>query len=284
MATDDGLRYIDSDGHILEHPTGDARLRAGGVPRPDLAHRDRRGRRGVARTTTAPVTPANGMARGGHRGHERRGPRPGVPAARCATPRCARRRTTPRRASRTWTRTASTSRCSTRRCMLGLQSDPRRRLRRGAGARVQRLVLRPHPGRRGPAVRRRRGAADARRRRRAARRRRDPARRRAAGHGVGVHAPEPVGRLAAVQRPGLRPDLAGRGRTPASRSRSTRSSRPTCPARASGLRLGRPRNARRQLRRRLRPERRSTHEEQLEHRELRAEHAASRRRSPTRST
>ena len=49
-----------------------------------------------------------------------------------------------------------------------------------------------------------------------ARRRRDPPRRRAAGHGVGVHAPEPVGRLAAVQRPGLRPDLAGARPTPGS--------------------------------------------------------------------
>ena len=89
--------------------------------------------------------------------------------------------------------------------LLGLQSLQRRRLRRGAGARVQRLVLRPHPGGRGSAVRRGRGAADARARRRRARRGRDPSRRRAAGHGVGVHAAEPVGRLAAVQRPGLRP-------------------------------------------------------------------------------
>ena len=96
--------------------------------------------------------------------------------------------------------------------LLGLQSYQRRRLRRGAGARVQRLVLRPHPGGRGPAVRRRRGAADARARRRRARRGRDPSRRRAAGHGVGVHAAEPVGRLAAVQRPGLRP-ASGRRRT-----------------------------------------------------------------------
>ena len=33
-----------------------------------------------------------------------------------------------------------------------------------------------------------------------------------AGHGVGVPAPEPVGRLATVQRQGLRPGVAGRGR------------------------------------------------------------------------
>ncbi len=53
MTATESLRYIDSDGHILEHPTGDARLRARRVPRPHLAHRDRRRRRGVARSTTA---------------------------------------------------------------------------------------------------------------------------------------------------------------------------------------------------------------------------------------
>ena len=44
---------------------------------------------------------------------------------------------------------------------------------------LQRLVLRPHAGGRGPALRRRRGAADARRRRRRGGGRRDPSRRRA---------------------------------------------------------------------------------------------------------
>ena len=77
----------------------------------------------------------------------------------------------------------------------------------------------------------------------AARRRRDPPGGGAAGHGVGVHAAEPRGRLAAVQRPGLRPDLAGRGRHRPARSRCTRSSRPTFPARASACASARPLHA-----------------------------------------
>ena len=96
--------------------------------------------------------------------------------------------------------------------MLGLQSLRRRGVRSCAGARLQRLGVGPHPGGRGSAVRGGRGAADERRRRRAGGCRRDPARRREAGHGVGVPASEPVGRLAAVQRQGLRPGVAGRGR------------------------------------------------------------------------
>ena len=41
MATEDGLRYVDSDGHILEHPTAMPEYAPEGVPRPHLAHRDR---------------------------------------------------------------------------------------------------------------------------------------------------------------------------------------------------------------------------------------------------
>ena len=62
----------------------------------------------------------------------------------------------------------------------------------------------------------------------------DPARRSAPGHGVGVHAPEPGHRVALLQRPRLRPDLGQRCRRRGSRSPSTRSWLPTSPAPASG--------------------------------------------------
>ena len=75
-----------------------------------------------------------------------------------------------------------------------------------------------------------------------ARRRRDPSRRRVAGHGVGVHAAEPVGRLAPVQRPGLRPDLAGRRRHRSPDRVPPVPRCPTCPARAWAFSLGRPRS------------------------------------------
>ena len=78
MATDDGLRYVDSDGHILEHPTAMPEYAPGGVPGPHLAHRDRRGRRGVARLQREPHA---GERHGGSRGRrrERRRPRARVP-------------------------------------------------------------------------------------------------------------------------------------------------------------------------------------------------------------
>ena len=220
-------------------PHGDARLRARGVPRSHLAHRDRRSRRGVAplrrhrhsrelhgrggnrrveRRRARQVVPRRApLHRGPARGLQRQGPPP-----RHGPRRHRPRGAVPHDAARS----------------PELQG---RRLRRGAGARVQRLVLRPHAGRRGPAVRRRRGAADARARRRRARRRRDPSRRRAARNGVGVHAAEPVSRLAAVQRPGLRPDLAGGARhrppdraAPVPRARPARRVRRPSPRAARG--------------------------------------------------
>ena len=141
MATTDGLRYVDSDGHILEHPTGDARLRAGGVPGPHLAHRDRRRRRGVAPLQRQPHA---GERHVGRRHRRVRATRTGRArsAASCATPRRVPRRGTPRRACRTWTRTTSTSPCCTRRCSSACRASttstsPRRRpARTTTGART----------------------------------------------------------------------------------------------------------------------------------------------------
>ena len=206
-------------------------------------------------TTTATVTPANGMSRGGHRR---------VRATRTA-PRAFRgemRYTEVRPAA--WNAKARLQDMDQDgidlavlypTMLLGLQSEHRRRLRRGAGARVQRLVLRPRR-------RRARGGCSVR-----ARCRRctspttsqrvaggDPSRGRAAGHGVGVHAPEPGGRLAAVQRPGLRP---ASGRRPPDTGLPIALHpflAPDLPGACVGLRLAPAAQARRQLRRRLRPE------------------------------
>ena len=223
------LRYIDSDGHILEPPTGMLEF-APAEYRDRIWHieTDADG----AEWSSATATRTRRRARRA---------RPGSPtrrSTRSATGEISYSETRPsgwtadRCACRTWTRTASSCRCCTRRSMLGLQSLHRRRVRPGAGPRVQRLVRRPPAGGRGPAVRRRRAAADAPPRRRAGCRRRDPPRRRAAGDGVGVHAAEPGDRVALLQRPGLRPDLVRAAGHRAARSRSIRSSRPTCPARA----------------------------------------------------
>ena len=77
MATDEGLRYIDSDGHILEHPTAMPEYGPRST-RPDLARRDRRGWSGVAAVQQPPDT-CQHHVRGGRRGHERRGPGARVP-------------------------------------------------------------------------------------------------------------------------------------------------------------------------------------------------------------
>ena len=108
----------------------------------------------------------------------------------------------------------------------------RRRLRRGAGPRLQRLVLRPRLRGRGPPVRRGRGASHARAGRRRTRRGGDPSGGHAARHGVGVHAAEPGDRLASVQRPRSTTRSGRRRPTPGCRSRCTRSWSPTCPGRA----------------------------------------------------
>ena len=159
------LRYIDSDGHILEHPTA----------MPDYAPAEYRDRIWHIETDEAGeewlhyngnVMPANGLAAAGTAGLSDEERAELVPRRACATPRCVPRRTTPRRASRTWTQDGIDLAVLYPTMLLGLQSVARRRLRRGAGARVQRLVLGPHPGGRGSAVRCGRGAADARARRR----------------------------------------------------------------------------------------------------------------------
>ena len=69
------LRYIDSDGHILEHPTAMLEFAPGRVPRPDLAHRDRRRRQRVARVQRRAACPSTGLA--GTAGLLRRRRRPG---------------------------------------------------------------------------------------------------------------------------------------------------------------------------------------------------------------
>ena len=88
----------------------------------------------------------------------------------------------------------------------------RRGLRPRAVPRLQRLGVGSHAGGRRPALRRGRGTPDERCRRCGRGGGRDPARRVEARHRVGVPAPEPVGRLAAVQRRGLRPGVGGGGR------------------------------------------------------------------------
>ena len=226
MATDDGLRYIDSDGHILEHPTA----------MPDYAPAKYRDRIWHIETDEAGEewlvyngsrTPANGLSRGRRRRRERRGPGARRSAARCATPRPGPRRGTPRRACRTWTRTTSTWRCSTRRCCSGSRASatstsPRRRpgpTTTGAPTTCRRARV----GCSAPA-RCRRCTSPTTSARVAAEIRRVA---ELPGHGVGLHAAEPGGRLAAVQRPGLRPDLAGGGRhRPADRPPSVPRPRP----------------------------------------------------------
>ena len=190
-------------------PDGDARLRARRVARPDLAHRDRRRRPRVAALQRQPHSVEHAGA-GGHRGDERRGGRPGpqrADALHGGAPGGLQRQGPPPGHGRGRHRPRGAVPDEHARP----PGQPRRRVRRGAGARLQRLGVRPHPRRRGAPVRGGRGAADARRRRRRRGGRRDPARRRAAGHGLAVPAPEPGGRVAAVQRPGLRPDLGRRG-------------------------------------------------------------------------
>ena len=230
MATDDGLRYVDSDGHILEHPTA----------MPEYAPAEYRDRIWHIETDEAGEewlvyqgnrTPANMMAAAGVAGAsdedrarafrgemrytetlsggvERQGPPPGHGPG-------------PHRPGRAVPDDVARA-----------PERARRRLRRSAGARVQRLVLRPRLRGRRPTVRRGCGTSHARAGGRRTRRGRDPSRGHAARHGVGVHAAEPGDRLATVQRPRLRPALAGRLRHRAADRACTRSWWPTCPGRA----------------------------------------------------
>ena len=253
MTTIEGLRYIDSDGHILEHPTAMPDYAPERVPRPDLAHRDRRRRARSGSHYNGNRIPANFMAAAGTAGmsdEDRARVVPGRDAVHRGPPGGVERQGPPRR---TWTRTASTSPCCTRRCCSASRASrdvdfaeaQARAYNDWCSDHVQEGEGRLFGAGAVPPMHEPDDVA--------ARRRRDPPRRRAAGHGVGVHAPEPGGRLAAVQRPGLRPDLAGRARTPGCRSRCTRSSPPDLPGACVGPAPGSAPRRRRQLRRRLRP-------------------------------
>ena len=231
MATDDGLRYIDSDGHILEHPTGDARLRArrstataSGTSRPTTTARS-------GSSTTATACPANGMAAAGTAGLS--------DEDRARAFRGEMRYTEARPAA--WNAKARLQDMDQDgidlavlypTMLLGLQSETdvdfaeaqARAYNDWCSDHVQEGEGRLFGAGAVPPMHEpddvARVAAEI---------------RRVAelpGHGVGVHAPEPGGRLAAVQRPGLRPDLAGgRRHRPADRAAPV-PRRPTCPARA----------------------------------------------------
>ena len=71
------------------------------------------------------------------------------------------------------------------------------------------------------------------RRGRAGRGRRDPARGRAARHGLGLHATQPGRRVALLQRSGLRPDLGRAAGHRAAGRLPSLPARPTCPAPAT---------------------------------------------------
>ena len=250
MATDDGLRYVDSDGHILEHPTA----------MPEYAPAEYRDRIWHIETDEAGEewlvyqgnrTPANGMAAAGVAGAS--------DEDRARAFRGEMRYTETRPAA--WNAKARLQDMDQDHIDLAVlypddaaraPERARRRLRRGAGPRLQRLVLRPRLRGRGTPVRGRRGASHARAGRRRAGGGGDPSGGHPARHGVGVHAPEPGDRLAAVQRPGLRPTLAGGFRhraadraAPVPRRRPARHVHGPAPEPAP--------QARRPVRRRLRP-------------------------------
>ena len=242
MSTDDGLRYIDSDGHILEHPTA----------MPDYAPAKYRDRIWHVETDEAGEEwlVYNGIA-DVRRTACRRPAWPG-PATRTGPGRFRgeMRYTETRPAA--WNAKARLQDMDQDHIDLagavpdhaaGAAERARRGLRRGAGAGLQRLVLGSRPRGRGPPVRGGGGAADARRRRRGPGGRGDPPGGDAAGDGVDLHAAQPGGGLAAVQRPGVRPDLAGRVGDRACRSRCTPSSRPDLARRLQGSAPRRPRVA-----------------------------------------
>ena len=112
--------------------------------------------------------------------------------------------------------------------MLLGSAGSRRRLRGRTVPRVQRLALRSHPGGRGPLF----GVAVPPTKQDVEASRPRSARRREARHGVGVHAPEPGGRLAPFNDEVYDPLWQAASDTGLP-SGSTRSSRPTSRARAS---------------------------------------------------
>ena len=230
-ASTENLRYIDSDGHILEHPTG----------MPDYAPAEFRDRIWHIETDESGQEwlhyngqrgPANDLAAAGTAGLS--------DEDRARSFRGELRYTEVRPAA--YNAKARLQDMDTDgidlavlypTMLLGLQSFARRRLRRGAGPRVQRLVLGPCAGGRRSPVRCRRGAADARARRRCARSRprsgASPSCRAWCRCSCGRTRRSTGGRSTT-------PSTTRSGtprRTPGCRSRCTRSCRPTSRARAS---------------------------------------------------
>ena len=192
-------------------PDRDARVRAGRVPRPRVAHRDRRGRRRVPPLQRL----RHAVERPVARRHRRASPTrrsTGPAAATCATPRCGRRRTTPRRASQDMDTDGIDLAVLYPTSMLGLQSVADEEFAR-VQARAYNDWASDHTqegeGRLFAA-----GAVPPMNDEDGVQAVADEIRRVAEKPGMvsRVPAPEPVGRLAAVQRQGLRPGVAGRGR------------------------------------------------------------------------
>ena len=211
VTTTDGLRYIDSDGHILEHPTAMPDYAPAEYRDRVLAHRDRRRRRRVP-----PLQRASSRRRTDCRSPAPPGfPDEKVDQARNGEIRYSEVRPAAHNAKARLQRHGHdgidlavlypTS-------MLGLQSiadeDFARVQARAyndwASDHTQEGEGRLFAAGAVPPMNDEDGVAGG--------GRRDPPRRRQAGHGVGVPAAEPVGRLAAVQRQGLRPGVAGGGR------------------------------------------------------------------------
>ncbi len=282
MLTDDRLRYIDSDGHILEHPAA----------MPDYAPVKYRDRIWHIETDEAGEewlvyngnrTPSNGLSAAGVAGAS--------DEDRARAFRGEMRYTETRPAA--WNAKARLQDMDQDHIdlavlyptmLLGLQSERDVDFAE-AQARAYNDWCSDHvTGGRGTAVRCRCRSADARARRRGPGRGRDPPGGRAARHGLDLHAAEPGHRLAALQRPGVRPDLAGGlGHGPAHRPPSVPLPRP---ARGVHRASTRPAPATRRIvhgRLRSQPDNRhrpssSTHLEQP------SEQVCSPRRSPTRST
>ena len=149
-----GIRIIDADGHVLEHPTAMLAVRAGEVPRPDLPPRDQAGRQ-RGRALRRPHDERQLPRRRRHRRHV---------AARSA---CARRpassstREIKPGAFDPKARLAEVAIDDIQQSvvyptlMLGLPGFADRRVRRGAGARLQPLGRRLLPLRPDASVRRR---------------------------------------------------------------------------------------------------------------------------------
>ena len=251
MATDDGLRYVDSDGHILEHPTampeyapaeyrdriwhietdeaGEEWLRLQREPHPGERHGRGRGRRGERRGPRQRVPRRDALHRDASGGLERQGPPPGhgpgphrpggaVPHDAARAPERDATSTSPRRRpAPTTTGAPTTSPRARAGCSAPARCRPCTSPTTSSGWRRRSVAWPTLPGMVSVFMR-----------------------------------PNPVDRLAAVQRPGLRPALAGGVRhraadraAPVPRRRPARRVHGPAPEPAP--------QARRPLRRRLRP-------------------------------